>query len=302
LTASVVGGLVLAPAILETDGVVSARTAGGKTQKLDFRAALAPAPIPDCLGKPVRNCTVVSGTGLRVVLLGDSHARMWVPAFRAIARDESWTLSVAVLSECPWQRGLGYGTSSPQILMNCRRHQEDWYTRVVPQLKPDIVILAHLGFDALNFRPPMVLPDDTVGNEGEPRIARGIHALTRSSIRALEATVPKVVIIEPLVRAPIGFDPLDCLSSGTSLDRCTYSVKRPGPSDQELLYRSLDDHRHIWSLNFDRLACPRLPLCDPVLRGLIVKRDGSHLTVKFVKSLAPVIASDLRRAGILAAP
>ena len=78
LTASLVGGLVLAPAILETDGVVSARaTAGGKAQKLDFVAALAPAPTPDCFGKPVRECTMVSGTGLRVLLVGDSHARMW---------------------------------------------------------------------------------------------------------------------------------------------------------------------------------------------------------------------------------
>ena len=148
----------------------------------------------------------------------------------------------------------------------------------------------------------MVLPDDTIGNAGDPSFERQIHAVTRSSIRAFQATAPKIVIIEPLVRAPIGFDPLDCLSSGKSLDRCTYRVKSPGPSDQELLYRSLDDHRRIWSLNFDRLACPRLPICDPVLRGMIVKRDGSHLTVQFAKSLAPVIASDLRRAGVLAAP
>ena len=173
---------------------------------------------------------------------------------------------------------------------------------MVPQLKPDIVILAHLDFDASSYRLPMVLPDDSVGNAGSPRIERRIHALTRSSIRALEATAPKIVIIEPLVRAPVFFDPLDCLSSGKSLDRCTYVVKSPGPSDQERLYRSLDDHRRIWSLNFDRLACPRLPICDPVLRGMIVKRDATHLTVEFAKSLAPVIASDLRRAGILAAP
>jgi hypothetical protein len=34
---------------------------------------------------------------------------------------------------------------------------------------------------------------------------------------------------------------------------------------------------------------------------MIVKRDATHLTVEFAKSLAPVIASDLHRDGILAA-
>ena len=166
LTISVVGGLVLAPAILETDGVVSARVgAGGKSEKIDFIGGLARADLPDCLGKPVEKCTVVSGNGLRVVLMGDSHARMWIPAFKAIAKDEGWKLSVTALNECPWQRGLRYGQSHEGIRENCLRHQEDWYSRVVPQLKPDIVILTHQAFDEPALPADARPPERTVREE-----------------------------------------------------------------------------------------------------------------------------------------
>jgi len=302
LTISAVGGLVLAPAILETNGVVSALGSGGKLQKIDFLSALARADMPDCLGKPVRDCTMVSGKGLRVVLLGDSHARMWVPAFTAIAKKESWNFSVAALNECPWQLGLRYGQSNPQIRENCLRHQEDWYRRVVPELKPDIVILVHQSFDDRDFRPLMVLPDESVGRAGGRRFEDKLHAVTRSSMRTLQASARRIVIIEPLARAPFAFDPLDCLSSGKPITRCVYYVKKVPPTDQVLLYRSLDDHKHIWSVNLERLACPRFPFCDAVIRGMIVKRDGAHLTVQFAASLAPAIASIFRRAGILAPP
>ena len=299
LMVSAVGGLVVAPAILETDAAVSSVGSGAKAQKLDIRDALAVPPLPDCLGKPVRKCTVTSGTGLHVVLMGDSNARMWIPAFAEIAKQESWTFSVAALSECPWPRGLRYGQSNQQIRANCLRHQEDWYRRVVPELHPDILILAHELFDGPIFRSQMVLPDGGIGPTDSPSFEKKVFALTRSSIRLLQASARKIVILEPIVRAPFTFDPLDCLSSAKSPDRCVYSVKQP-PSPQQLLYRSLDDHQRVWSLDLDRLVCPRLPTCDPIIRGNIVKRDGAHLTVKFVESLAPTIAGDFRGAGILA--
>jgi hypothetical protein len=282
---------------------VSARVgAGGKSQKIDFIGGLARADLPDCVGKPVEECTVVSGNGLRVVLMGDSHARMWIPAFKAIAKDEGWKLSVTALNECPWQRGLRYGQSNEGIRENCLRHQEDWYSRVVPQLKPDIVILTHQAFDEPAYRPLLVLPNGRFGRSSAFSPFRGkVLALTESSVRTLEAVARKVVILEPIVRTPQDFDPLDCLSSGKPIKECAYRIEDT-PTRQELFYRSLDDHRRVWDLDFDRLVCPHLPVCDPVLGGIIVKRDGSHLTVDFARSLAPAIATAFRKAGILETP
>jgi hypothetical protein len=122
--------------------------------------------------------------------------------------------------------------------------------------------------------------------------------VTKSSIHALESFARKVVVIEPIGLAPFLFDPLDCLSNGGPPAKCEYRMQAL-PTPQEVLYRHLADQRLVWSLNLDRLVCPRDPICDPIIRGLIVKRDGGHLTIKFARSLAPLIAAELRRIGVL---
>jgi hypothetical protein len=230
--------------------------------------------------------------------MGDSHARRWVPTFTEMAKKEGWKFSAVGLNECPWQRALRYGQSTAKIRANCRRHQEDWYKRQIPELKPDILFLAHQSFDELRFRPLMVLPDEDVGRTDLPRIRTKINDLTRESVHELEASARKVVIIEPIGLAPVDFDPLDCLSSGKPAAECTYKMQ-VGPTPQELLYRSIADRKRVWSLGLDTLVCPRRPICDPIVRGLIVKRDGAHLTIKYAASLAPFVLADLRRTKVL---
>jgi hypothetical protein len=55
----------------------------------------------------------------------------------------------------------------------------------------------------------------------------------------------------------------------------------------------------VTSADFDRLVCPFLPICDPVVNGQIVKFDGTHLTAKFVTSIAPEVDAYLKDAGLI---
>jgi hypothetical protein len=55
----------------------------------------------------------------------------------------------------------------------------------------------------------------------------------------------------------------------------------------------------IWSIDLDRLVCPRLPHCDPVVGNVIVKRDWSHLTGTYSSTLADPIFAILHRQHIL---
>jgi SGNH domain (fused to AT3 domains) len=96
-------GLAFVPAVLDSTRGTNGNAATGNL--LDWRAAKNDiAKLPDCLGTSVERCTTVRGTRQRVLLIGDSHAQMWLPALEAIARQDSLTLSVAVLDACPWQR------------------------------------------------------------------------------------------------------------------------------------------------------------------------------------------------------
>ena len=46
--------------------------------------------------------------------------------------------------------------------------------------------------------------------------------------------------------------------------------------------------------------CPNLPTCDAVVKNVIVKRDGGHLTATFAQSLATEIDDLLRTKGVFA--
>jgi hypothetical protein len=93
------------------------------------------------------------------------------------------------------------------------------------------------------------------------------------------------------------FDPETCLSQGAK--GCDFRVDvRPGGLEQ--YYRQLADREpDVWALNLDHLACPRLPLCDPVVNGIIVRRDHTHLTATYARSLAGSFVLLLHDEGIL---
>jgi hypothetical protein len=55
----------------------------------------------------------------------------------------------------------------------------------------------------------------------------------------------------------------------------------------------------VVAADFDRLVCPFLPICDPVVNGEIVKSDGTHLTARFAESIAPEISTYLVDSGLV---
>ena len=147
-TTSILIGLLVMPVVLNTgSGLVASAGPSGGTQLLDWRAARADVPdVPDCLKKALDKCTVVKGSGKKMLLMGDSLARMWVPTFTEIAKREGLSLSIAFQTGCPWQRGLQYDLGV-DITRPCAEQQKDWFDRVVPGLDPDIIVLGHQADD-----------------------------------------------------------------------------------------------------------------------------------------------------------
>jgi peptidoglycan/LPS O-acetylase OafA/YrhL len=302
LTISAVCGWLIAPAILRwpsgehSDASALSVSAPdidtGAVKLSDWRKARTDIPpLPDCFGTELDQCTVVRGTGPRVLIMGDSLARMWLPTFTAIAKKESFALSIAALPSCPWQFPLKGGL---KMAPECPTHRADWYSRVVPQLRPDIIVLAERAYDKAGN--PFFL------GSGEPvNSARGVQALidaTKVTVESLRAPGRKLVILESTpLPADEEFDPETCLSQGA--EGCGFRVDvRPGGLEQ--YYRQLADREpDVWALNLDHLACPRLPLCDPVVNGIIVRRDHTHLTATYARALADSFASLLHDERIL---
>jgi hypothetical protein len=93
---------------------------------------------------------------------------------------------------------------------------------------------------------------------------------------------------------------MSCESSGSS--HCSFTVSsHPTPLtqlDRDLAAApgppSTRGTSKVWSVDLNRLACPRYPVCDPVVNGIIVRRDHTHLTGTYARALATSLDTILR--------
>jgi peptidoglycan/LPS O-acetylase OafA/YrhL len=291
---SILLGVFLMPAILERgDTTVAALPDAGRPpaeRLLDWRVARNDrTKLPTCVGQPLSKCTVVTGSGPRVVLMGDSNAWMLIPTFVEIAQREHWSLTVAAYPTCPWEEGLqGLFPTRPI----CRAAQTDWYQRLIPRVDPDLVILAHQAFDDPERGLPFVGPDGQVARPGSPQLEPLLRDVTKRSLKALRRNGRKVVIMEPIPDAPADFDPLSCLSTGQAPATCTYRAETQ-PTPLERFYRTTARKLGATSVDLDHMVCPRWPTCDPVINDVIVKRDRNHLTATFARTLASQVSAEL---------
>ena len=83
---------------------------------------------------------MVRGTGPHLLFMGDSVAHSLVPGLEALARAEGLTLSVAVMDGCPWQRDRD-AFVPPEVQARCRERRDAVYDRVIPELRPDVLVL-----------------------------------------------------------------------------------------------------------------------------------------------------------------
>lgn len=109
--------------------------------------AYGPLPVdPSCQHLPVADCIVQQGSpgSRRVLVVGDSHALFLVPPMLAIAKEKDLTLAVSALPGCPWQIGLVYVKSTHAA---CTAAKHVWYTKVIPEFQPDIILFATRASD-----------------------------------------------------------------------------------------------------------------------------------------------------------
>jgi peptidoglycan/LPS O-acetylase OafA/YrhL len=248
---------------------------------IDIRQVFADGfgTAPTCVDAAPSRCTVVRGTGKHVLLMGDSNAVMLVPSFTRIAQARNLTLSVEATPGCRWQQGLYYWTTD--IRDRCRRNRTDAYARVISALHPDVIVLVNANEDSQQ------LPDQP-DSRPDPALLR---SSTIDSLRALRAPGRDIVVIEPLPAPADNANPLACLGQERVIEPCRYSGDKT-PTRVEMLERSLAKRDpHLYTADFDKLVCPFLPICDPIVNGLVVKWDGEHLARRFAESLAPAITA-----------
>jgi hypothetical protein len=221
---------------------------------------------------------------------------MITPLMEELARRLDLELGALYLPYCPWTRGVQYRG----VAAHCFEDQADAFDDVIPAYDPDVVVLAHRPVDDPQNGLPLAVEGE--GPVEGPAAEAALRASIEGVVEGLVADGRRVVMVEPVAAAPADENPVECLSEARFLEECRV-VASPGPLGEERVMRELEEsHDGVWSLDLDPLVCPYLPICDPVVRGVVVRQDTHHLTATFATSLADQVEAYLVDNGIVTRP
>ena len=215
----------------------------------------------------VKTCLYGDAHGTRsVVLFGDSHAAMWLPALESIAVRRGWKLYSVTKSGCPVAKVAHHraGHSTPDC--------DAWRTNAqafIAHIHPDLVIAANV---------------ERQGGSGQPSYGAW-NAGMLSSLRTLVGHAHHVAL---LGETPIFQSPLPaCLAHHRSDTRPCDSPRSFALSSR----RQADEQATATAagatyVRLSDITCPGSP-CASVIGRYMVSYVVQHLTTAFVKHLIP---------------
>ncbi len=211
-------------------------------------------------------CNLGDPTGAKtLVVFGNSHSVMWVPALSLIAKAEGWKLYPIVREACAYETYANlYQVWSPENV--CSRFY-DWAETTIKRLHPDVIVMGSY--------------DETPGwISGEAQIVRQLRPLTK-----------RFILFSDDVG---GSSPAVCLArTGATQGSC---AKPEGTNSLEVQARNIAASTKVNFLNIRPLVCED-ETCPAVIDGLIPTKDDSHLTPQFSAFVAPALALAINLGG-----
>lgn len=222
-------------------------------------------------------CEYGTAGGPIVVLVGDSQAAQWVPAFEAIVAREGWHFYSFSKSACPF--GLMLMGVRGEPYDSCLEWNRNVIDLLVAEIRPDLVIST-----SSNSNLPMS-PDGTI-----PDTDQRLDLYRRGLTEAVEELTAAGIQVALLADTPRPrFDIPECLASEVSVAAC--SVAR--------------EEAHTYSLQGDVAEALGVPyadmadfictptVCPAVIENVIVWRDTNHMTATYAQSLAGALMEAL---------
>jgi hypothetical protein len=213
----------------------------------------------------------------RIVLIGDSHASMFLTPFRRIAEQSGWKLTTMTKAACPGLVGLA---GNNQWEIDGGRTCRLWQRRVLARLD--------------KHPPDLVVYIQTPGYKLRQRDGRAVAPWRRTGEwrRALKRTVarlPEETTVLALGGTPRNFasNPVNCLRQHP--DDISACVTRRQPEDKRTMDLGLQQGASVSRAIFDSIydqICSYDP-CPLVQGDVLMWRDGSHLSETFARVLQP---------------
>ncbi len=218
-----------------------------------------------------------------IVIMGDSHAGMWVSTLREIAETEGWRFHYFVKGGCSSADIVPLGSGREGRQSGCREWRT-WALDEIADLSPDIAILADRGDK------PLAGPDGEEIQPGVPEHTQAWENAVESTVRTLSESAKRVVVLS---ETPVmDRDPVTCLGAananlGECLTTFRQSIQDIAAADQRAASAAGGEY-----LDVNRWLCSDNQ-CPMVVSDIIVYTDGQHISRTFATALADTMAVDL---------
>ncbi|WP_109472454.1 acyltransferase family protein [Ornithinimicrobium cavernae] len=241
---------------------------------------LAPEDIPPYYGD---ECQIAQGdpsprydcvygnpdSPTEVLMVGDSKAGQWFSAVDAVAEQENWRLTAYLKSSCPF-------TVAGAEEEDCNAFGRTVVDHVTAQERPPALVLVSMGANR------------------DPELEAGV----RSALQALQETGARVVVLADNPYPPGSLYPCAAERPAALLE-CSSEVELAGGAE---LLGAVADDLDLTTINLNRWICPLEGTCPVAVGGILIWRQGSHLTDTYVRALTPFLYRELSALGLTERP
>jgi len=217
---------------------------------------------------------------LHVAVVGDSKIAQWASALDLAGQERGWRVDVYYRSACPWSATL-VQVEDEVAAQACRRWGADVEQRLLKD-PPDVVLTSSVKSRGL-------------GADGELSAQALAEGMAQRWREVGSAGIPVVAVAD--TPQPGGLQVYACVADHRDdLDRCTIDYNR-GSGTGPLL-RAVEEVPTASFVTMNDWVCPGQDRCPPVVGGVLVYRQGSHITDTYARSLTDVLADRLEAAFV----
>ena len=219
-----------------------------------------------------------------LVLIGDSHARQWIPALDVLTERYGWQAYYLVRQGCPAADVTPLFEDGSGPNPHCESFQ-DWAVRQLEDLRPELLLMA-------SEANPVGFVDDegNVVDELEDMLPLFEQGMERQIARVGPLTDRVVLIGDP---PALPFSPGRCLSRrGATLEECM----GPGTERSRLVTKAMRSAARSTGTEFvetGRWFCAH-GQCPTVIGSFIARRDATHASVHYAEYLSDELEKGLR--------
>ncbi|MEN9620526.1 MAG: hypothetical protein RL499_719 [Actinomycetota bacterium] len=214
----------------------------------------------------------------RILVIGDSHAGQWESAVGRLAEARGWSYTIAIRGGCPWSTAPKRGDDAV-IAARCASHSDALVGELATRESWDLIV--------------------TSWSVGSPNAGRGDEVVAgfRDAWAPVVARGTPIVVIRDTPN--VGDTVTDCLAAHRGEAELCAVPRSLALGDDEAV-TAAEGFDGVTVIDLSRYFCNE-EVCPVVIGGVVVYRDGNHVTDAYMQTLAPAFARELESAGVLPA-